>query len=65
MVTPDHPVNHVDVDRDFPQTFTVIAPDTDGSSEHAVDAVREFSADVLVVEIVRPDSGGGPAAWGW
>ena len=64
-VTPNPPVNHVDVERDFPQTFSLIAPDGDGSSENAVDAVKEFSADVLAVdsppdvEILRPDSGEG------
>ena len=30
-VTPNPPVNDVDVDCDFPQTFSVIVPVTDGS----------------------------------
>ena len=57
-------MNHVDLDRDFLQTFLVIAFYTDGSIENAVDAVREFSVDVLTVdsppdvEVLRPDSGG-------
>ena len=42
--TPHPPVNHGDVERDLPQTFpfVFVAPDSDGSSENAVDAVREF-----------------------
>ena len=63
-VTLFSPVNHVDVDCDFPQTFLVMAPDTDGSSKTAADVVRVFSAHVLAadspprVEILSPNSGG-------
>ena len=50
-MTPIPPVNHVDVDYDFPLTFLVMAPGTDGSSKNAVDVVREFQ--LMSLQLIR------------
>lgn len=63
---PVPPVIHVGIDCDSSKTFLVlvITPDSDVSSETAVDAVRELSADALAVdspsefESTRPDNWG-------
>lgn len=59
-VTTNPPVNNVNVACDLPQTFPVISPDSDDSSEKAVAAVREFPAVFLApleVDILRPEDG--------
>ena len=63
----------MDVDGDFPQTFPVIAPDSDGSSENWIgtDVVRQLSAGVRAVdspldaEILIPNRGEGLRRGGW